>query len=157
MKPQTVLKILLVLSMITAGTNCINSFNIAVLPGIFSQVPAMMEQYGFDEHTVGAMKQIVEDSLALPRGYHLGLAALWALSFTGCLLMWKYRRTGFHCYTLAQLLLLLLPMLFLGKSAQILGDAMFAALFIFFYWRLLKTINESSESSESSEPSDPSE
>ena len=163
MKPQTLLKILLVLSMITAGSSFLDCFNIAFLPALYEQIPAMMAQYGFDEHATGAMKRMVEIRLALPQGYHLALGALWTLSFVGCLLMWKLRRAGFHCYTLAQLLLLLLPALFLGKSAEILGDAMFAALFIFCYWRLLKTlgvfsadpdISENSENSENSESSE---
>ena len=96
------------------------------------------------------MKQMVEDQLSLPQGYHLAFAAFCVLSFVGCLLMWKYRRSGFHCYTLAQLLMLLLPALFIGKGAMdIIGNIMFAALFIFIYWRLLKTIEETST------PSDP--
>ena len=156
MKPQILLRIFLVLSMITAGTTFMDCFNLSFLPGLYRKIPEMMEMYGFDEHMTGAMKQIVEDKLSLPQGYHLAFAAFCVLSFMGCLLMWKYRRSGFHCYTLAQLLMLLLPALFIGKGAVAIGDIMFAALFIFIYWRLLKTIEETSTPSDSDlTPSDP--
>ena len=149
MKPQVTLRILLVLSMITAGSGFMNSIHVVLLPGLYKQSPAVMEKFGFEEYVTGPMKQMVEDQLSLPQGYHLAFAAFCVLSFVGCLLMWKYRRSGFHCYTLAQLLMLLLPALFIGKGAVAIGDIMFAALFIFIYWRLLKTIEETST------PSDP--
>ena len=150
MKPQVTLRILLVLSMITAGSGFMNSIHVVLLPGLYKQSPAVMEKFGFEEYVTGPMKQMVEDQLSLPQGYHLAFAAFCVLSFVGCLLMWKYRRSGFHCYTLAQLLMLLLPALFIGKGAMdIIGNIMFAALFIFIYWRLLKTIEETSTPSDS--------
>ena len=45
---------------------------------------------GFDEHMVGAMSRLAEIEMAMPREYTLILGCLWLLSFTGCLLMWKY-------------------------------------------------------------------
>ena len=156
MKPQVTLRILLVLSMITAGSGFMNSIHVVLLPGLYKQSPAVMEKFGFEEYVTGPMKQMVEDQLSLPQGYHLAFAAFCVLSFVGCLLMWKYRRSGFHCYTLAQLLMLLLPALFIGKGAVAIGDIMFAALFIFIYWRLLKTIEETSTPSDP-DPSTPSE
>lgn len=65
--------------------------------------------------------------------YHYFLIALFsALSFTGIILMWKMRKTGFHFYTLAQLMILLLTAI-LGKAYIGVGDIMMTLLFIAFY------------------------
>ena len=156
MKPAVLLKILLVMSMISAVSAFADSFFILFFPNLYAQTPSMMAQ-SFDAHLVDAMKQVVEINLALPQGFHLTMCLLWGLSFAGCLLMWKRRQSGFHCYTLSQLLLILVPLLFIGKGAVGLGNVMFTVLFVLCYWRLMKTFEETpmtSESSESSEPSD---
>jgi hypothetical protein len=46
--------------------------------------------------------------------------------------MWKMRKTGFHVYTLAQLLVLLITAL-LGKAYISMGDVMMTLLFVAFY------------------------
>lgn len=153
MPPKTTLKILLVLSMISAVVSGVLCF----FPSLYGHLPALVAWMGFDEHMVGAMSRLAEIEMAMPREYTLILGCLWLLSFTGCLLMWKYRPSGFHCYTLSQLLLILVPLLFIGKGAVGLGNVMFTVLFVLCYWRLMKTFEETpmtSESSESSEPSD---
>ena len=144
MKPQTLLKVLLVMSIINASFSILSGGMMALflptLDRVYSAHPEVLAQ--------------------VPRPYYGVMALLAVLSLTGCLLMWKLRRVGFHCYLLAQLLMLLMPLLFLGKGAMGLGDIMFTALFAFYYWRLLKTLgafSDSSESSESSENSDESE
>ncbi len=156
MKPQTLLKVLLVLSIINAVTNFFYCFNIVVLPSVYGQMPAMIAQYGFSEHISGAMKQIVEIDLSRPAGYHVAMGMLWVFSLTGCILMWKLRRSGFHTYTLSQLLILLVPPLFVDKGSLDIGGLMFTALFVFYYWRLLKILGAFDTPSDSSDFSDSS-
>ena len=145
MKPTTILKILLVLSIINAVFSFLGEGMMALflptLERVYSAHPEVLEEF----HMTATWEVMAQ----VPRLYYGAMSLLAALSLTGCLLMWRYRRVGFHCYTLAQLLMLLLPALFIGKGAVAIGDIMFAALFIFIYWRLLKTIEETST------PSDP--
>jgi hypothetical protein len=54
--------------------------------------------------------------------------------------MWKLRRSGFHFYAIAQLLMLVLPLLFMGKGFLGLGDVMFTALFLLIYYLQLKSL-----------------
>ena len=163
MKSQTLLKVLLVLSMI----NAVYWFLFGAMMALF--LPLLVDFYAahpelLEDFRVTATWEVVSQ---VPRPYYAVIALLWALSFTGCLLMWKLRRSGFHCYTLAQLLLIAVPMLFLGKGyGNIVGDIMFAALFIFCYWRLLRTLGafaapmvpiETSEDPENSKDSEEAE
>lgn len=160
MKPQTLLKVLLVLSLINAAYTFLLSAMMAIflplLAEFYAAHPDILEKFHITA-TWEVMSQV-------PQLFYAVMALLWALSFAGCLLMWKLRRSGFHCYTLAQLLLLAVPILFIGKGySNLLGDIMFAALFIFCYWHLLKGLgafsnpSDPSENSEPSEPSAPSE
>ena len=52
----------------------------------------------------------------------------------------KLRRSGFHFYAIAQLLMLVLPLLFMGKGFLGLGDVMFTALFLLIYYLQLKSL-----------------
>ena len=76
----------------------------------------------------------------LPRGYFLGAGLLYLLELLGAIFMWRLRWTGFHCYTLARLLLLLLPLLFLGRDFVGIGDIMMALLFVGIYYLLMRQL-----------------
>ncbi len=85
-----------------------------------------------------AIKQITEfssfdnmESLSplyffLTGGFHL-------LSFTGVYRMWHFRQSGFFIYTLAQVALFFLPLLWLGKEAFSSTALVFTILFITGY------------------------
>ena len=138
MKPRTLLIILLILSIITAATSLQGSLLMALflpwLDQFYSTHPQLLEQFHLTA-TWEVMSQV-------PRVYYAVMSLLWALSLTGCILMFRIRWTGFHCYTIAQLLIIAVPPLILGKGHLAIGDIMFAALFIFLYWRLLKTLSQ---------------
>ncbi len=77
--------------------------------------------------------EMISRMLDTPQYYFFLNAFFQALSLLGAILMWNFRKTGFHCYTLAQLILLLLPAAFLGKAYIGVGDIMLTILFIAFY------------------------
>lgn len=135
MRPQITLRILLVLSMISAVTNFLSHLMMALfLPALntfYATHPGMMPAEFYT---------LWEQMITVPRPYYGGMALLCALSLTGCILMWKLHRPGFHCYSIAQLLMLALPLLFLGKGYLGIGDLMFTALFVFIYYLLLKKL-----------------
>ena len=54
--------------------------------------------------------------------------------------MWNLRRIGFHLYTLSQLLVLVVTVLFLGKEHLLLGDVMFTLLFVIYYYFSLRRL-----------------
>ena len=121
--------------MIWAGLSCMSYLMMGTM------MPAFERYYSthpglLPEQFYTMMEQLFE----VPRSYYVGCGLLYALELLGAVLMWNLRRSGFHCYTLARLLLLLLPLLFLGRGDVALGDIMFALLFILVYYLLLRQL-----------------
>lgn len=143
------LRCVLVLSIIGSGYMLLSS----LLSALF--LPAMAQ---FLEAGSVAMPEefqvAMEMLLHTPRSFFALSALLYALSLTGVILMWNLRPNGFHCYTLAQILLLILPVLFLGKDRLALGDIMLTALFVGYYYFTLKQIRQLQECEEA-EPDQP--
>ena len=146
----TTLHLLLVLTYITAG---LNLFSYAITSLMMPTFKEMVETTPnlFPEQ----MKTMVDTFLSMPRGYFAIAALLYALELVGGILMWRLRRSGFHCYTLARLLLLLVPLLFIGREFLALGDVMFAVLFITAYWLILRSLGVFGGNQDNSTPNTP--
>jgi hypothetical protein len=65
--------------------------------------------------------------------YFTLLMALFALSLTGAIRMWKFHRDGFFLYVFAQLVLLVLPVLWINPQAFSETNAIFTTIFIVGY------------------------
>ena len=121
-------RIMLVFSMINAAMYAFSYLVTgATLPIITESING--GQFPIPEEMTQAAKELI----SWPQYYFFIVVPFWALSFFGALRMWKYRVSGFHCYTLAQLILLLLPLICIGKSAIALGDVMLTILFVVYY------------------------
>lgn len=156
------LRIVLVLSLIGSAYGFINNlFTCIALPFLTSQYQA-----GVMEGPIALMcnmagvpadlfKASFEEMLAVPRTFYLISGLLYGCSLAGVILMFCFKKNGFHFYTIAQLLILIVTILFLGKSHVPLGDIMFTALFIGYYFLSLKNlgiINTPAESQLTQEP-----
>ena len=146
MKSKTTLHVLLVLSMIWAGLSCLSNLMMGLLLPFFQDSytthPGLMP-----EEFYATMERMFE----VPKSYYLVCSLLFALELAGAILMWNLRRSGFHSYTIARLLLLLLPLLFLGRGYVAVGDIMFALLFILVYYLLLRQLGVFGAKSEEGE------
>ena len=84
-----------------------------------------------------------EARLAINRLYYLFTALLYIGSLVGVIKMFKLQRKGFHIYSIAQILLLIVAVVFVystqGKSGFI-NEFLFTALFILLYHLYLKRI-----------------
>lgn len=136
MKPNpTTLRILLVLSIIYGASMFLSGLMMAVaLPSLDAIYRANQSLLPSEIFTMW------QRAAAVPRLLYAGLAALGAMSVVGCVLMWNLRRSGYHFYAIAQLLMLVLPLLFLGTGYLGLGDVMFTALFLLLYYMQLKRL-----------------
>lgn len=135
MNNRTLLRVLLVLTMVWAGLSAFAYLMMALMmptmQTIYEQNPTLMpEQFAV------MMQRLFE----VPRIYYAGAGLLYVLEVVGAAFMWRLRWTGFHCYTLARLLLLLLPAIFIGKGYVGVGDIMMALLFIAIYYLLLRRL-----------------
>jgi hypothetical protein len=64
--------------------------------------------------------------------------ALSALSLVGAIRMWKLHRDGFIIYTIAQIILLFLPAIWIGWNSFSVTGAIFTAVFVTGYAMSLK-------------------
>ena len=81
-----------------------------------------------------------EMMLAIPVAYYAASAILFALALAGAVLMWRLRGMGFHYYTIAKLLLIGTPLVFIGRQYLNIGDLMMSVLFIVFYYLTLRSL-----------------
>ncbi len=73
--------------------------------------------------------------------YFTVLMALFAVSLTSAIRMWKLHRDGFFLYILSQLAILLLPVVWMDWLALSATNAIFTAVFVIGYglnWRSMK-------------------
>lgn len=135
MKNKLLFRVLLVLTFFFAGISCFSYLMMALMmpsmQSVYEQNPTLMPE----QFTV-MMQRLFE----VPRAYYAAAGVLYLLEVVGAAFMWRLRWAGFHCYTLARLLLLLLPALFLGRSFVAVGDIMFALLFVAVYYLLMRQL-----------------
>lgn len=145
-RPPVFFYIMLVLSMVNAGITFFSS----IILGFAA--PTIVEMNNNGTLPISEKFSVAVDSLSqMPQYYFFITALFWALSFYGALAMWKLRKTGFHCYTLAQLIILLLTVVILGKANLSLGDVMFTILFIVYYASVVFLWNKRQDQSQQNE------
>ncbi|MBR3959410.1 MAG: hypothetical protein IKJ81_05090 [Bacteroidales bacterium] len=143
------LHIVLILSFIGSGYDFISY----MLTGLVH--PLMKSTYYSGSLTLPSeMTVYFEQILETPRSFFFCGAILYCLSFIGVLFMWRLRKSGFHLYTLAQLLVLLITVLFLGRGALSLGSVMFTLLFVVYYYIALRNLGVFNKATEQQENSD---
>jgi hypothetical protein len=69
--------------------------------------------------------------------FFLAMGLTQALSFTGVYEMFKLRKRGFHLYAMAQIMLLIIPKLFIPSLPFPLFELMISTIFILLYYKNL--------------------
>lgn len=99
-------------------------FNIENPPAFFSKA-------------IGQFDVFVENAINNSSNIALSTLVLYIISFSGVILMWNMKKVGFHFYTAAQILLLIIPFIFLGLNIftllSFIFSAFFTVLFIVLY------------------------
>ena len=140
------LHVVLVLSIIGSGLNLFTSLIMSLFgPSLMAAFQSMSSELP-EEVSI-----MYETMFSTPRFMYVCLTVLYAMSLAGVILMWRLRKNGFHLYTLAQLLSLVVPVLFMGRSYVATGDIMLTLLFVAYYFITLKSIGafQMSEQTES--------
>ena len=73
--------------------------------------------------------------------YFTLIMAVSAVSLTGAIRMWKLHRDGFYIYSVAQLILLFIPVMWLGWNAFSVNSAIFTLVFVVGYILNLRQLN----------------
>ncbi len=65
--------------------------------------------------------------------YFTVLMALSAISLTGAIRIWKLHRDGFYIYSITQIIILFIPVIWMGWNAFSVTGAIFTAVFVVGY------------------------
>jgi hypothetical protein len=126
-RPQ-MLTVLCVLSYIGSGLAGFAFFSIW---SVYHEVmPALAEQ----EVLLPGMEYLISAG----RNFYLAGFILYFLSFIGVSLMWRMRKSGFHFYTGAQVMVTLLPVVYIDGFPFSFLEWMVTALFIILYARFYR-------------------
>lgn len=128
------LHIVLILSFIANG--------LGALSNLIMSLPAMRSALRDNMQLIPeVLHESYEMMLSIPPAYYIASAIFSAIAFFGCLRMWRLKGLGFHYYTLAKLLLIATPLVFIGRQYLNIGDVMMSLLFIAYYFISLRSLD----------------
>ena len=145
--------ILLVLSLINAIFQIFTSLGMWITTPVMSQMMAdgtleesvapflSLMQMGDDE--LKLFWEIMEARLSINPNYYLFTALLYVGSLVGVIKLFKLQRIGFHCYSISQMLILIVTVIFIYStqgSAGFFNDFLMTVMFILLYHLYLKRI-----------------
>ncbi len=126
------LTFLCILSFIGSGLSALSSLLIAatydLLPEAIKQSPLKDKE---------ALLEMINSAGPL---FFLITGLLYLVSLSGVILMFRLRKTGFHLYTIAQLIMLIAPLLMIDGFVFPLSNLMLTASFILAYAVNIRTM-----------------
>jgi hypothetical protein len=126
----TLLTVLCILTFIGSGMNLFSSMFIATFYDSYTEIVRMFAEK-FDLSGIEAM-------LEAKPAFFLVTGLFYAGSLSGAVLMFRLKKTGFHVYTVCQILLILAPMYFLHLPSPGLFEMLFSGIFVLLYGINLK-------------------
>ena len=126
----TLLTTLCILTFIGSGMQLFSSLMITGFYDLFMQIA---QEFG-EKFKMPGFDQLRE----VKPMFFLVSAILYAGSLTGAILMLRMKKTGFHIYTIFQILLILSPMYFMHQSSPGTFEILLSGLFIYLYSMNLK-------------------
>jgi len=123
-RPQ-LLTILLILTFL--GSGFANLVFLMVFLNYHEMIPLLSELQ--DEYPM------VKNFSGVGRNFFLTGFVLYFFSLIGARLMWNMRKLGFHFYTGAQVMLILLPVVYISDFPFPILDTIFTGTFIYLYYR----------------------
>ncbi|MCH5244771.1 MAG: hypothetical protein J1F29_07735 [Lentimicrobiaceae bacterium] len=141
-KRPTFLTVLCVLSFIGSGCSLLSYLSVGLSFNTLRHIVFETDTYEAYFAMAPNMRTSMELTFSLPKWYFLLNGLLYAASFAGVVLMWRLRRTGFHVYTIAQCLIILLGMLIVPGTGVPYGAIVWTGLFVAGYAVNLKHMNK---------------
>lgn len=124
----TLLNVLCILSYIAGGIASISYFAFySAYEEMMPMVKEMSEQFPTVKIFLGAGKS-----------FFITGAILYFISIIGVSLMWRMKKAGFHFYTGAQIMILLMPVFYLNNAPIPFLDGLITVAFIMLYARFYR-------------------
>ncbi|MCX6233063.1 MAG: hypothetical protein NTZ33_16160 [Bacteroidetes bacterium] len=133
-KRPPMLQVLCILTFIWSGFNMIYNLIYGLFYNALKEFIVNME---FPKN-YKELKDVILYVFSGGRFFFLSGFLLCFFSIFGAYKMWKLQKNGFHFYTVAQLLMLMLPMIFIHGEKLNVVEVLITALFILYYARFLK-------------------
>jgi hypothetical protein len=133
-KAPTLLKVLCILTFIWSGMNLLYNF---VYGFFYEWSKSLIVNTTFPKEYI-EFKEVAINILSAGRYFFILGFVLCAGSIVGAFFMLKLKKFGFHVYTLSNLLLLLLPMLYFKGEGLNVFSLLITALFVMYYARFIK-------------------
>ena len=127
------LRFLCILTFLGSGLAMFAYFIIGAFYDVF--LSAEMKPLGEDE------QELIRLMLSAGKMFFLLSAFLYALSLYGAIMMWKLRKIGFHLYSMAQITLLILPLLYIHGFRMPFLTILVTVTFIFGYSTFLRSMS----------------
>lgn len=145
--------ILLVLSLINAILQIFSAFGMWVTTPVMSQMLAdgtleesmapVLTLMRMDDEAARAFWEVLESRLTINPLYYLFTALLYIGSLIGVIKMFKLQRVGFHLYSISQMLLLIVSVIYIYStqgSDGFFNEFLMTVMFILIYHLYLKRI-----------------
>lgn len=119
------LTMLCILTFIGSGVSVISSIFVILA---YDLIPLAAAQ-----SPVPNIEEMIELVLIAGRNFFMVMGLLYALSLLGAIYMWKLSKKGFHVYTSAQLLMLIVPLLMIKGYQTPFATVLLTASFVLAY------------------------
>ena len=119
------LTLLCILTFIGSGAFAFFSFFVVMAYDI---MPMAVEQ-----SPVAGAEELMELVIAAGRSFFVYMGLLYGLSLVGAIFMWKLNKKGFHLYTIAQLLMIIVPLLMVTGYKTPFSTILLTASFVLAY------------------------
>lgn len=133
------LSVACVLSFINAGFQILSNLVWFLSYNAMKEVAESEEYYELMEKftpNIDQLEDTMQSQLAISRTSYLLMLLLFVASFYGVLQMWKMQKKGFHIYTIAQILMLIVTAIFITSvtGQSIVGSVILTAIWIGIYY-----------------------
>ncbi len=127
-----------VLSFIGGGLSFISNFTVY---SVYSELLQAFEDGLFIELPNMDMDMVYNLLKSSGRSYYLFVAIAYVGSIYGVYKIWNLKKVGIHFYAIAQIILLILPLIFIDSTFTVLPALIITAAFIYIYTRYLKIMD----------------
>jgi hypothetical protein len=132
------LSFICVLSFIGGGLSLFSNF---IIYALYNEVLVAIEEGIVMELPSLDLELLTNMLEASGRTYYLLVDVLYAFSVYGVYKMWNLKKQGIHFYAIAQIILIILPLIYIDKSLSVFPGLMVTAAFIFVYSRYYKMMS----------------
>lgn len=136
-RPQ-LLQVLCILTFIGSGLSLLSNLTMFMLIDMINE---LYNDGSFSIWLDGMNAEAFEILISVDRSFFLAQAVVYIISIVGAYQMWNLKKIGFHFYTIAQILLVILSRVYMPQLPFPLFEVMISLVFITFYARNLKLMS----------------